>query len=121
VHDSDNNSTKGHWQERTMADRFFAKISNDVLRASEDVVNRMEAGLDVLFGSGRGESVINQPSAVPAAVLAEDQQDDYLEDVLRGSPLQGMAESVLGDIMSSQVCFCVCFLSWFRFEVRELC
>jgi hypothetical protein len=71
---------------------FFSKIANDVLDATEKLTARMEDGLSAMLTAVQGDGTI------PASDSQEIQDDD-----LDASPLQGIAESVLGGIMKGQV------------------
>lgn len=83
------------------AERFFTKIANDVLQASEQIATRMEEGLGVVF---RGESSTKPPQQQETAPRTPTFEDDNdMEELLMGNPLQGMAESVLQGIMEGQV------------------
>jgi hypothetical protein len=96
-----------------MAERFFTKVANDVLAASEQLSNRLEDGIAAILngdlalkqkedGSGAGSS----SGSVPPQYEHEfDDQFEILEEELRHNPLQGIAESVVGDIMGGQVRF----------------
>jgi len=100
-----------------MAERFFTKVANDVLEATEQVANRMEEGLTLLFNSGK-----LQEKNAAAAAAAHDDSSDYvpfgdeydeqahLEEELRNNPLQGIADSVVGGIMTGQASHHDCML-----------
>jgi hypothetical protein len=96
-----------------MAERFFTKVANDVLAASEQLSNRLEDGISAILtgdlalkqkeggadaGAGAGSG------SVPPQYEEEfDDQFDIPEEELRHNPLQGIAESVVGGIMGGQV------------------
>jgi hypothetical protein len=90
-----------------MAGSFFKKLSNDVLEATEQVANRMEEGLALLFNGGepqRNNAGQNPASADHNPPFHEyDDEQEHLEEAFRNNPLQGIADSVVGDIMSGQV------------------
>lgn len=92
-----------------MAKHFLTQVANDVLEATERVADRMEEGLTLLFNSGK---LPEKNDAEPAAAhddgseyvpLGDEYEDQaHLEEELRNNPLQGIADSVVGDIMSGQ-------------------
>ncbi len=97
-----------------MADRFFSHV----LEASEHLSNRLEEGLTVLFpGAGsdsnnnannnannnnNGETIHSDGMDHEQFDVADADNDDNF-DYLSQNPLQGIAESVMGNIMSNQV------------------
>ena len=91
-----------------MSESYFAKLANDILDASEKLTVRLEEGLSVLWKEMEGSS----PSSASRGGGSTQQQDTASENEFEGwdeaemgdpSPLQGIAESVMGDIMASQV------------------
>jgi len=91
------------------AEKFFEKVANDVLDASEKLSRRMEEGFSVLTtgrlpteegdgggGGGGGDGVHVDDDEVLKGI------PDGAE-LRTGSPLEGMAESVIGDILDGQV------------------
>ena len=94
---------------------FFAKLTNEVLRASEQVTNTLEDGISLLLkGELSQQSSSNNDNNDKARGgpfggndnMENPMIDDELfddEDPMMGSPLEGIANSVLGDIMSKQV------------------
>jgi hypothetical protein len=98
-----------------MAERFFHKIVNDVLEASEKLTVRLEDGITALMtgklpsqDKGAAPSVSEQASGADQASseVFEDELE-MLEEDHGGSPLEGIARSVIGDIMDKQVSFAV--------------
>jgi hypothetical protein len=100
-----------------MAERFFTKVANDVLAASEQLSNRLEDGIAAILtgdlalkqkeggadaGAGAGSG-----SVPPQYEHEFDDQFDIPEEELRHNPLQGIAESVVGGIMGGQVRYSV--------------
>jgi hypothetical protein len=87
------------------AERFFTKIANDVLEASEQIAARMEEGLGVVFGGAGGQQPAEpgDETATPTAPGDEEEADVDMEELLRNNPLRGMTESVLQGIMQGQV------------------
>lgn len=95
-----------------MSESYFTKIANEVLEASEKLTNRLEEGINLLLGefeggasaggSGSGPSQPQQPGASDSEFEGWDEDMD-MEDMDDGSPLKGIAESVMGDIMAGQV------------------
>jgi len=90
-----------------MAERFFAKITNDVLEATEQVANRMEEGLNLLLNGAAANT--KEPAQEHSANYIPYDEDDqaHIEEALRNNPLQGIADSVVGGIMSGQVGLCM--------------
>lgn len=82
------------------AERFFTKVANDVLDATERLSNAIDDGVSVLLTGSLPEE---QQREAPDIML---EGDDEAEEMFAHSPLKGMAESVLGDIMQSQVRGC---------------
>lgn len=100
------------------AKSFFTRVTNDVLEASEKISARLEEGLSVLMtgglpqqqegkdtsggGGGAGGSGGQQSS------MGDDGGGDDFEimeeeaEMRHGSPLEGIAENVIGDIMKGQ-------------------
>ena len=84
------------------AESFFTKVANDVLEATEKISKELDESFGALFsGGGAGTE---QPPTPPTAV--DDQPDmewdAEAEQEFLNSPLQGIADSVLGDIMQGQ-------------------
>ena len=77
-----------------MAEAFFTKIASDVLDATEKISKDFDDGIAALFGSEP------QDTAPPETASPED--DIEIEEEFMHSPLQGMAESVMGDILAGQ-------------------
>jgi hypothetical protein len=88
---------------------IFARLANEVLEAAEHIVTRVDEGVAAIMHGKLPDGSRNIDSD-PAADL----DDDFVMDEdLGGSPLEGIAESVIGDIMGVQVCLveCTFFLS----------
>jgi hypothetical protein len=101
-----------------MAERFFQKIANDVLEASEKLTVRLEEGLAALFtgelppaaaenkegpvppsnlGGGLPKDVDVDPSSLfEEEIHHMESEGDYGE-----SPLEGIARSIIGDFISN--------------------
>lgn len=96
------------------AERFFTKVANDVLDATEKLSVRMEEGINAIMtgsllgddsSSGSGASDGGFPASAPSLSNDADTDDAaFSEEDLMSSPLDGIAESVLSDIMKNQVC-----------------
>ena len=94
---------------------FFAKLTNEVLRATEQVTNTLEDGISLLLkgelsqqgGSnndkGHGGNFGVNDNNMDNPMMDDELFADDEEDPMMGSPLEGIANSVLGDIMSNQV------------------
>ena len=76
---------------------YLAKMANDVLQGAEDLTNQLEEGFAALFSSDSDSSENTRERS-----SADGGHENYEEDDLPVSPLEGIAESVLGDIMSGQ-------------------
>jgi hypothetical protein len=87
-----------------MAERFFTKVANDVLEASEQLSNRLEEGIaTILNGDLAPKQHAQEDQQQQQQGPPHDDQFEIDEEELRHNPLQGMAESLVGDIMSGQV------------------
>lgn len=98
------------------AERFFTKVANDVLEASEKISTRLEEGLSALMAGGAGEGAGGGTGADTGTAgggngreedfeILDDAEDIGMMDgaeMKHGSPLEGIAESVMGDIMKNQ-------------------
>jgi hypothetical protein len=81
---------------------FFKTLSDDM----EKVVQVLEEGYQILSGAATqmGEASSNIQTTNSAAADFDGDEDIDLEDMEEyGSPLMGMADSVMSDIMSYQV------------------
>lgn len=81
----------------------LAKLTNDVLEATEQFAARIEDGLSVVMSGKLPDDSAQQ--APPAAKAMPDAADDFHmgEEEMMESPLNGIAENVIGDIMKEQV------------------
>jgi hypothetical protein len=98
-----------------MAESFFSKLANDVFEATEQIATRFEEGLNVLMtgdlpGSAKQES--HQEISEPMDILNEEDLENLSEEevqnllrqeMMENSPLEGIADSVIGDIMKNKV------------------
>jgi hypothetical protein len=99
---------------------FLSKIATEVLDAAEKLTNRFEEGLSLIFDASAAGDKNNPHKTTGDASSRETLTREQLETTLHGefseeelrmmedddmpsSPLEGMAESVLGDIMANQV------------------
>ena len=100
------------------AETFFTKLADNVLQASENIVNRMEEGISVLMTGdlpeGAKQNDMHDSSTSNQAEfdiddldldnLSEEELQRILsEEMMQGSPLEGIADSVIGDIVAGQV------------------
>jgi hypothetical protein len=78
-----------------MTKSLFEKVANDMLEASEKLVNGVEEGLAILFSSKK------EP---PQSAEKEEWDDESMteEFLTQSSPLSGIAESVMGNILEGQ-------------------
>lgn len=99
-----------------MAERFFEKVAENVLQASEQIVNRMEEGFSVLTtgdlpkGSQQEDTMDSSNEQefdlddIDIDNLSEEEiQRIMAEEMMQNSPLDGIADSVIGDIVAGQV------------------
>lgn len=89
-----------------MVESYFNKLANDLLETSEKLVNGVEEGMALLF-SGDGGAKDSQHHHAAEGHLSGEENDDtewkeMEEDLLHSSPLGGIAESVIGNIMEGQ-------------------
>lgn len=101
-------------------DGFFNRLSNELLEATNQIATRFDEGLSALLGdesSGatKGASSANFENGAKGRSLDdfEDVDLDGIDDeeiqrliqeqMMDHSPLQGIADSVIGDIVSGQV------------------
>lgn len=70
-----------------MAERFFTKIANDVLEATETIANQLDDGWNQVF---------SQKASSDSTPF---DGDEDIEDILKESPLQGMADQVIQGIL----------------------
>ena len=93
-----------------MSESYFAKLTNEVLEASEKLVDRFEEGMNILWGEleGTGSSGSRSTTQQQEQPLEQDEFAGWDADETgmdnEASPLAGIAESVMGDIMAGQVC-----------------
>ena len=89
---------------------FFSQFANEVLGSAEKISNRLEEGLNaILTGDISAES--KEPQGERPSMGGEADEDfgdeeefDWSQvDMDSESPLSGIAESVVGDIMQGQV------------------
>jgi len=96
---------------------YFQKVANEVLKASEELSVRLEEGLTAMITGQQFPKKQDEAAAAAAAAASHDSTpptptpttmmdgDDFeMEEEFMASPLQGIADSVLGDIMDGSVC-----------------
>lgn len=89
----------------------FVRVAQEILNTAERMTTTMEEGLQTLFaGSAPSgdksheqgfESLANNDDEI---VFTEEDYEKIVREQLDGSPLPGIAEQVIGDIMEGQVC-----------------
>jgi hypothetical protein len=99
------------------AESFFNKITNDVLQATEEIATRLEEGVSLLMTGNLPDSAGSQPvnsdyqpesefgdlSEEEINQLSEEEIQELLQnEVMENSPLEGIAEGVMDDIMKNQ-------------------
>ena len=85
------------------AESYFSKIANDILEAADQIVTRFDEGLNVILSGKLPEGGGVTPGTTSENVLGPD--NDLFMDMdedMHGSPLEGMADSVLKDIIKGQ-------------------
>lgn len=91
---------------------FFGKLANDVFQATEEIAARFEEGLSALMTGDLPDSEIHQHGSEPMDLQSEEDLNNLSEEQLQklihqelmeNSPLEGIADSVLGDIMKNKV------------------
>ena len=87
-----------------MSESYFAKLANDILDASEKLTIRVEEGINVLWNELEGKRAAGDTAKPPESSMENEFEDwDQAEGMDESSPLAGIAESVMEDIMASQV------------------
>ena len=91
----------------------FSKVANEVLQAAEQVATRMEEGLSVLMNGKLPDEVDDNTATAKQESpdfdtdtiddLSEEEIQEILQrEMMENSPLGGIADSVIGDIMKNQ-------------------
>lgn len=104
-----------------MAEQFFNRIADDVLKATEQIQNRFEEGWSVLStgelpktAQGAAESTTQQQQQsfdiddLDLDELSEEEIQELLksqqaDDLMQHNPLNGIADGVMGNIMAGNV------------------
>jgi hypothetical protein len=88
-----------------MTESYFAKVANDVLEATEQIATRMEEGLTAIMKGETPKQEDHYDQPILDGMDGEDGEDwlTIEEELRRSSPLEGIAESVMGNIMAGQV------------------
>ena len=98
-----------------MSESYFTKLTNEILDASEKLTDRFEEGFNILWGElSQDGSSSGSGASTPQAETTNDEfegwgddsQEHEAEVMDESSPLAGIAESVMGDIMAAQVRVC---------------
>mmetsp|Transcript_50139 Transcript_50139/g.76243 ORF Transcript_50139/g.76243 Transcript_50139/m.76243 type:complete len:246 (-) Transcript_50139:194-931(-) len=92
------------------AETFFGKLANDVLEATEHIATRMEEGISVLTtgdlpnAGERGNAQLTNLDEFDLDSLSEEEIQRLLsQEIMENSPLSGIADSVIGDIVAGQI------------------
>lgn len=82
----------------------MASIYNQLVEDLEKVASAVEQGYDYMVGAAKQQRGDEMPSPMTDEqdMLFEEDGEDFMEDEF-GSPLMGMADNVMSDIMSTQV------------------
>lgn len=96
-----------------MGEGLLDRLANEVLEASEQIVTRFEEGISVLTTGELPQQVASDDAAGHEMPNLDDMDIDDLseeevqrlleEQLMDNSPLEGIASSVIGDIVSKQV------------------
>jgi hypothetical protein len=99
-----------------MSESYFAKLANEILDASEKIVDRFEEGMNILLGEGgsgnKASATTDGGSSSGGHTPPESIEDEFEgwdgaeDDMEDPSPLAGIAQSVMEDIMAGQVSVC---------------
>lgn len=101
-------------------EQFFNNLSDELLEASNHVATRFEEGLSVLLNGRLPEDTGGEQDGAPSPSghqysqkdleemdidhLSDEEIDEILkQQSMEFSPLEGIADSVIGDIVSRQV------------------
>jgi len=99
-------------------EQFFSKLSDEILEASNQITTRFEEGLSVLLtgklpeGSAGGQDGASPPSSgnqfsyedIDIDELSDEEVAELLQQQsMEYSPLEGIADNVIADIVSRQV------------------
>jgi hypothetical protein len=84
----------------------FERLVNHILESAEQIATRLEEGMSVVMNGKLPGEASEQSSAKDVFRDTDDILMDMDEDMM-GSPLEGIADGVLGDIMSKQVSYSV--------------
>lgn len=87
---------------------FLERAANNVLQATEEIANLMEEGINALLTGELPKSTEEGGEAMPPPnegikIDDDDFDDEMIEEEFMHSPLEGIADSVLGDLMSHSV------------------
>jgi hypothetical protein len=112
------------------AESFFSRAANQVLQASEDMANRMEEGISVLMTGDLPSTKGAEQNGIPESSSSSNEQPGFdfddldlenlseeelqkilSEEMMQHSPLEGIADSVIGDIFAGQVRHCLRYSS----------
>ena len=90
-----------------MSESYCTKLANEILDGAEKIADRFEEGLNIIMGAQSTDSTGSgtPPESPPAD--HEFEGWDGMEDgevMDESSPLAGIAQGVMEDIMSAQVC-----------------
>lgn len=80
---------------------YFQRIANDVLKASEELSAVMEDGIAAMLKGGATKQ--SQGASDNPAESGEFDMYEDIEEELMNSPLQGMTQSVLNNLIQNQV------------------
>ena len=96
------------------AERFFTKVAQDVLDATERLANHLDDNINLFWGStssgGSSENDGSRSTENDFHILDDIDSEDHTSSVMDDSddasnynPLQGMADQVLSGILDGQV------------------
>lgn len=85
------------------AEGVFARIANEVLEAAEHIVTRVDEGVAAIMHGSLPHDGASSHN-IDSDPAADADYDPLMDEDMEGSPLEGIADSVLSDIMGGQVC-----------------
>jgi hypothetical protein len=88
------------------AERFFTKLTQDVLDATERIANHLDENIHLFWPGSTTTtttSTTTETNDFPMSHENEYDNDDDIASMDHTNPLQGMADQVLSGIMEGQV------------------
>lgn len=100
----------------------FARVANDLLQNAEHLTARLEKSMDDFWSTATSGVINDEPVTVTESEIPMDTEDyeRLIREGLGESPLQGMAETVLGGILEGQVRIGTNIMFWYMLLYRFL-